>query len=243
MANQNPIALITGANKGIGQEAARQLAAHGCIVWLGARDPARGEAATASLREAGADARFVQLDVTDDASVAAAVATITQAGGRLDILVNNAGVNFSPASPPSTYPVEDLRALYDVNVFGAVRVTQAFLPLLRNAPAGRIVMVSSGLGSLFLQTHPTDPYAKSNLLAYNSSKSALNAITVAFAKELAGTSIKISAVCPGYTATDLNNHSGPQTVETGALSTVKAALLPESAPSGCYFDKDGPMPW
>lgn len=240
---EHPVALITGANKGIGLETARQLGSRGCIIWLGARDPELGRMAAQTLASQGTDVRFVQIDVTSDASVRAALSTVTELSGRLDILVNNAGITAGGRVVPSALEIDAIKTIYEVNVFGAIRVTQAFLPLLRQSTAGRIVMVSSRLGSLTLHTDPADPLVASNLLGYNSSKSALNAVTVAFAKELSGTSIKVNAADPGYTATDLNGHSGTQTVDIGATSTVELALLPDDGPTGGYFSKDGSVPW
>lgn len=236
-------ALVTGANKGIGREIARRLAADGYTVWLGSRDAGRGEAAAAELRKAGGDVRFVALEVTDDASVAAAVAAVTAATDRLDVLVNNAGIAPEYGTAPATTGVDTLKDTYEVNVFGPVRVTRAFLPLLKAAPAARIVNMSSGLGSLARQSDPEHPFYVTNLMAYNSSKSALNSITVSLAKELKDTPIKINAACPGYTATDLNANSGTRTVAQGAEIAVRLATLGADGPTGGYFNDDGTIPW
>jgi NAD(P)-dependent dehydrogenase (short-subunit alcohol dehydrogenase family) len=198
------VALVTGANKGIGREVARQLAGLGCRVWLGARNSELGAASVAELRAEGADVYHLPLDVTDDESVHAAATMMAEHTDRLDILINNAGLATDAGALPSQLDLGLMHAMYEVNVFGAVRVTQALLPRLRAAPAGRIVMMSSGLGSLGNQSAPTYEFASYNLLGYNSSKAALNAVTVVFAKELAGTSIKVNAADPGHTATDLN---------------------------------------
>ena len=240
--NAGTVALITGANKGIGREIARQLGARGITVLLGARDARRGEEAAAELRAGGADAHPVLLEVTDDASVQAAVATVTKEYGRLDILVNNAGIAIDDA-PASQVSPDILRRTYDTNVFGLVAVTQAFLPLLKNSPAGRIVNLSSGLGSLTLNSDPNWDFAGVKPLAYNSSKAAVNMITVVFAAELAGTTIKVNAADPGYTATDMNRNQGTQTIEEGAQEAVRLATLPGDGPTGGYYDKEGVQPW
>jgi NAD(P)-dependent dehydrogenase (short-subunit alcohol dehydrogenase family) len=232
-----------GANKGLGREIARQLAARGIVVWVGARDARRGEEAAAALRAGSGDARFVRLDVTDFGSVRQAAADIAGATDRLDILVNNAGVALDQGAPPSRLDLDRMKAIYDVNVFGAVRVTQAFLPQLRASPAGRIVMISSGLGSLTLQADRASPFFAFNPLGYNSSKTALNAVTLAFAKELSDTAVKVNAADPGYTATDLNHHRGPRSVEQGAAIAVKLATLQADGPTGGFFNDDGPQPW
>ncbi|RYE86210.1 MAG: SDR family oxidoreductase, partial [Myxococcales bacterium] len=218
-------ALITGANKGIGLEIARQLGQRNHTVWLGARDAARGDEAVAGLRAEGIDAHALPLDVTDDASVKAAAATLARSSPRLDVLVNNAGVALGGYVPPSQASVEDMRATYEVNTFGPVRVIQAFLPLLIAAGQGRIVMMSSSLGSIAEQLDMTSASYGASLLAYNSSKSALNMITVLFARELAAHGIKVNAANPGYVSTDLNDHQGHRTVEEGARIAVRLATL------------------
>ncbi|GGS69887.1 short-chain dehydrogenase [Planobispora rosea] len=234
------IALITGANKGIGYQTARLLTEQDVTVLVGARDAGRGQRAADEL-----GARFLQLDVTSAESVASAAKWIEEEYGMLDVLVNNAGVMVpqdDPAAPSST-PVEALRATYETNVFGVVAVTNAMLPLLRRAPAARIVNVSSGLASLTRLTDPQDEFWASNYLAYNSSKAALNMITVSYAKELAGTPIKVNAADPGYCATDINGHSGPRTAEQGAAVAVRLALLDADGPTGAHLGDDGPVPW
>ena len=238
----NQIALITGANKGIGKEIARQLGAKGITVLIGARDQARGDAAAAELREAGIDAHTQVLDVTDQASIDAAAATIEAKYGRLDILVNNAGIALDN-TPPSGTTLETLRTTYDTNVFGLFAVTRALIPLLRKSDAGRIVNHSSGLGSLTLNSDPTWEFAGVKPLAYNSSKAAVNMITVALASELKDTPIKVNAADPGYTATDLNQNSGPRSVQQGATAAVHLATLPADGPTGGFFNEDGSEPW
>ena len=244
--SSKPVALITGANKGIGYEIARQLGRdHGMTVLLGARDETRGREAAAQLTALGIDAHAVVLDVTDPAGVEAVARHIeAELGGRLDVLVNNAGVSLEYVSPSQT-DLDKFRATYETNVFGPFNVTKAMLPLLRKSPAGRVVNVSSSLGSLAHNSDPDWEYAQVKILAYNSSKSALNMQTVLFAAELAaaGSPIKVNSVCPGYVATDLNNHQGPRTVEQGARAPVRLATLPADGPTGGFFDEDGPVPW
>ncbi len=234
-------ALVTGANKGIGREIARQLGHRGYSVWLGCRDAERGEQAAVELRDEGIDARVLALDVTDDASVKAAAATYARANDTLDALVNNAGVATGGYAAPSEASLDDMRAVYEVNVFGPVRVTQAFLPLLRKAGQGRIVMMSSSLGSIAEQLDMTSATYGVNLLGYNSSKSALNMITVSFAKELAAPGIKVNAANPGYVATDLNDHQGYRSVEQGAAIAVHLATLGPMGPTAGFFN-DGAEP-
>jgi len=229
-------ALITGANKGIGREIARQLGHKGYTVWLGCREAARGEKAATELRKEGVDAHFLALDVTNDASVKAAAATYAKANDSLDALVNNAGVATGGYTPPTEASIDDMRSLYDVNVFGPVRVTQAFVPLLRKSGQGRIVMMSSSLGSISEQLDLTSGTYGVNLLGYNSSKSALNMITVSFAKALAAHGIKVNAANPGYVATDLNDHQGYRTVEQGAKVAVHLATLGPMGPTAGFFN-------
>jgi NAD(P)-dependent dehydrogenase (short-subunit alcohol dehydrogenase family) len=236
------VAVVTGANKGIGLEIARQLAREGITVHVGARDEARGREAAEKLRGEGLDARPLRLDVTDEQSVAAAAAQLERDPGRLDILVNNAGIAIDDG-PPSRVSMDALRRTYETNVFGLVRVTQALLPLLRRSDAGRIVNLSSGLGSLTLNSDPSWPFAAVKFLAYNSSKSAVNAITVQLAFELRDTNVKVNAADPGYVATDMNRHQGERSVEQGAATPVRLATLPPDGPSGGYFDDAGPIPW
>jgi NAD(P)-dependent dehydrogenase (short-subunit alcohol dehydrogenase family) len=229
-------ALITGANKGIGREIARQLGHKGYSVWLGCRDAERGEQAASDLRKEGLDAHALALDVTNDTSVKAAAVTYGKTSDTLDVLVNNAGVATGGYSAPSEASLDDMRAVYEVNVFGPVRVTQAFVPFLRKAGQGRIVMMSSSLGSIAEQLDMTSGTYGVNLLGYNSSKSALNMITVSFAKELAAHGIKVNAANPGYVATDLNNNQGYRTVEQGAAIAVHLATLGPMGPTAGFFN-------
>ncbi|HEX8415103.1 MAG TPA: SDR family oxidoreductase [Sphingomicrobium sp.] len=235
-------ALVTGANKGIGLEIARGLGRIGYTVWIGSRNGNRGEAAAEALRRDELDARFLSLDVTDDRSVAAAAETLGQEVDQLDVLVNNAGIS-TGWGPPSEETITDVRAIYDVNVFGVIRATQAFLPLLKMSSDPRIVMISSSLGSLTWASDFEAPMAHVNLLGYNSSKSALNGVTVAFAKELAPLGFKVNAGCPGYTATDLNQHTGSRTPEQGAAIAIQLATLPDDGPTGGFFDDEGTVAW
>jgi len=232
------IALITGANKGIGFETARQLGGQDMTVLIGARDAERGEAATAKLRAEGIDAHFVQLEVTDAASIKRAADHIEAEYGHLDVLVNNAGVPtlVGRGALASQTSLEDMRAVYEVNVFGVVAVTNAMLPLLRRAPVARIVNVSSEVGSISGQTNPASPLAQMPASAqYPSSKAALNMLTVMYAKELKDTPIKVNAANPGYTATDFNRNSGFRTVAEGAEPSVYLATLPDDGPTGIHW--------
>ncbi|MGB8347711.1 MAG: SDR family oxidoreductase, partial [Ktedonobacteraceae bacterium] len=233
MAQASKIALITGANKGIGFEIARQLGAQGIIILAGVRDQARADEAIGKFRAEGIEASAVHLDVTDQETIDAAASFIGKNYGKLDILVNNAGISVKEGRvPPSELPIDDFRKTYDTNVFGVFAVTKAMLPLLRRSDAGRIVNLSSPMGSLGLNSDPTSFYTRMPpLLAYNSSKTAVNAITVFFANELRDTNIKVNSVSPGYVATDLNDHSGFLTPEQGAKTPVAFATLPADGPT------------
>ncbi len=250
------IALITGANKGIGFETARQLGARGVTVLAAARDEARGRQAERALREAlgdGAEVRFVPLDVTDAKSAQEAADWIDREYGRLDILVNNAGIAVGGGAPSQT-DLDAMREVYETNVFGVITVTNAMLPLLRRAPAARIVNVSSEVGSIASMTDPGGPLGQMPAsLAYPSSKSALNMVTAMYAKELRDTPVKVNAANPGYTATDLNRHNGFRSVAEGAEASVYLATLGPDGPSGILWGHlwtaDGPadaygrLPW
>lgn len=238
---QGAIALVTGANKGIGFEIARGLGAKKMIVLMGARDEARGKAAADKLKAEGIDARPIQLDVADKDSIARAAQKIQSEFGRLDILVNNAGI--ADWGKPSEIDLAKVREVYDTNVFGPMAMTQAMLPLLRQSARGRIVNVSSHLGSLNLASDPKSPMSQFLALGYCTSKSALNSMTVQFANELRQTPIKVNAICPGYCATDLNNNSGPRTAAQGAVAAVHYATLPDDGPTGGFFDEDRAVAW
>jgi NAD(P)-dependent dehydrogenase (short-subunit alcohol dehydrogenase family) len=238
------IVLITGANKGIGFEVSRQLGRSGFTVLLGARDRARGEAAAGKLRAEGLDVQFVAADLNRAAESGAALAgQIGEQFGHLDALVNNAGVADREDGPASSVGIETLRRTFETNFFGTVAFTQPLIPMLRAAPSARVVNVSSGLGSIALNGDPASPYYHAKILAYNGSKAALNMFTVDLAYDLRDTKIKVNSACPGYTATDLNNHSGPQTVEEGAIAIVRLAQLPEDGPTGSFTHKDDTYPW
>ncbi len=230
-----PITLITGGNKGLGREFARRLIELGHTVYIGARDAERGQVAANEL-----GAQFLLLDVTDDASVDAAVATLTQKEGRLDVLINNAGLAGLGLTTEGT-SVDDMRRIYETNVFGIVRVTRAFLLLLRASAAGVIVNVSSGLGSFGLVTNPERIESRVPALAYSSSKSAVSMLTMQYAKGLPD--LRINAVDPGPTSTDLNGHKGFQTVEEGTDVIVRLATIGSDGPTGTFSDRSGTVPW
>lgn len=235
------IALVTGANRGLGFEVARVLATRGYTVWLGARDVEKGSIAAERLVAEGGDVRPLQLDVTDGGSVQAAAERVAREHGRLDVLVNNAGIAIDGGIMPSKQEMQRVQAMFETNLFGSIRVTQAFIPLLRKSPAGRVVMVSSDIGSHGRQTDPGFHGYALNPIGYAASKSALNAVTIAFSKELAGLAIKVNAANPGYTATDLNGFQGMLTVEQGAMPIVTLATLPQDGPTGTFWGPDGTL--
>jgi NAD(P)-dependent dehydrogenase (short-subunit alcohol dehydrogenase family) len=235
------IALVTGANKGIGFEIARQLAASGCVILLGARNEALGKEAAAELATEGLDVRFLLIDVTENSTITAAAENISRDFGRLDILVNNAGINDPADGPALTAQLDAVRRVLQTNFLGALAVTQAMLPLLRNSGAGRIVNVSSGLGSLTRSANPNP--SSTNLIGYSASKAALNMLTVQLAGLLSDTAIKVNSAAPGYTATDLNGFRGTQTIPEGAVEPVRLALLPDDGPTGSYSERAGTVPW
>ena len=237
------IALVTGANRGIGREISRQLAAKGVLVMMGAREPERGEQAVAEFKAQGLPAEFVPLDVTSQASVDNAAAEVERRHGRLDILVNNAGIALDWV-PASELTADAFQKTFETNVFGAFRVTKAFLPLLKKSKRGRIVNVSSRLGSLTVNADPHNSLAARNmLLAYAASKAALNMVTIHFANLLRSAGIKVNSGNPGFTATDMNRHTGTKTVAQGAATPVRLALLPDDGPTGGVFSDEGPEPW
>ena len=247
--HNNRVALVTGANKGIGLQIAKDLAKHGLTVVVGSRNLEHGERAA---KEVGHGAVTLQLDVTDAGSIDAAMAKLRTDFGRLDVLVNNAAISHVPspepfeallaAGRPSVASLAEVRAVFETNVFGVIAVTQAALPLLRQAPSPRIVNVSSEVGSLTLQRDPNNPHRIPNA-GYVPSKTALNAISVAFANELEGTRIKVNLACPGFTATDLNKFRGTRSVEQGAREPVRLALLADDGPTGGFSNEAGPLPW
>lgn len=243
MTDNNRIALVTGANKGIGFEIARQLAQIGTSVIIGARDPDRASQAVTALSAAGLSAHAIRLDLNDFASIASAAESIRTQHGRLDILVNNAGIVDGEDGPPSSASPDAARRIMDTNFVGTLAVTQAMLPLLRLSTAARIVNLSSSLGSLALNGDPSSPYYSSRLIGYNASKAALNMLTVQLAEELRGTPHVINSVSPGYVKTDLTGHTGFMTPEEGARLPVEYALLRDNAVSGCFVEASGRTPW
>lgn len=252
MANQNdkPIALVTGANQGIGFQTAAALSENGYIVFVGSRDLEKGKAAAARI---GANARAVQLDVTDPGSIAGAVELIDKEYGRLDLLVNNAAISHAgkpgrslqdmiASTRASVASLDEVRAVWETNVFGVIAVTQKMLPLLRKSTAARIVNVSSGVGSLTLNADPSFHYRHGFNVSYPASKTALNAITLAFALELEAENIKVNAVSPGFAATALNNFEGTETVEEGSRHPIQVALETDG-PTGTFTGPNGLLPW
>ncbi|MDA5146646.1 SDR family oxidoreductase [Streptomyces sp. AD681] len=238
------IAVVTGANKGIGREITRQLAERGHVVYLGARDAERGRATESELRADGLDVRFLHLDVTDEKSAELAARRLTEEAGLLHVLVNNAGVG-GPMLPPSRTPADQVRTVYETNVFGVVTVTNALLPLLHKAPSARIVNVSSAIGSLAAAAANLDPTGVHPpgefpvMLSYATSKAALNAVTLTYANELRGTGILVNAASPGFVATDINGHHGTLTTEQGARIPVLLATLGDDGPTATFLGEDG----
>ncbi|WP_169088776.1 SDR family oxidoreductase [Paenibacillus sp. PL91] len=239
-------ALITGANKGIGYETAKRLGSGGATILVGARSEANGKEAERRLRAEGVHALWVQLDVTDQTSIDDAVRKIDSTYGKLDILVNNAGAAFgdyAEISVPSKTDVNLLRKTFETNFFAMFAVTKAFLPLIRRSAAGRIVNVSSGLGSLNQHSDPSFEFYHHKVFLYNASKTAVNALTVHLAYELRDTSIKVNSADPGFTATDLNGFQGTRSVEQAATVVLRLAELPEDGPTGGFYDENGVVPW
>lgn len=243
MADSNRIALVTGANKGIGLEIARQLAQVGVLVIIGARDPARAKVAVDDLSWQGLTAQSVRIDLEDHASIAAAAETIRTKHGRLDILVNNAGIVDPEDGPPTASSPEAARRIMNTNFIGTLAVTQAMLPLLRQSLAARIVNLSSSLGSLTMNGDPTSPYYSARLIGYNASKAALNMLTVQLSEELRDTPHVVNSVSPGYVKTDLTGHGGFLTPEEGARVPVEYTMLGADAVSGQFVEASGKTPW
>lgn len=239
------IALVTGANKGIGLETVRQLAGNGITVLLGARDEQRGEQAADKLKQEGLDVRFLQLDVNDTASQDAAAKFIADNFGKLDILINNAGIAQDFGVGASQGTLEQWRTTFETNVFNLVSLTQKLLPLVKKSEAGRIVNLTSILGSLAMHSNPKSPIAgsASSGSAYNASKAALNMFTVNLANELKDTPIKVNAAHPGWVKTDMGGDEAPLEITEGAKTSVTLALLREDGPTGGYFHLGQTLPW
>ena len=245
------IALVTGANTGIGFQIAKDLVRHDFTVLVGSRNFANGEKAA---KEIGPAAHAVQIDVTDSASIAAAAERIGKDFGCLDVLINNAGIakvgnpkgtmeEAAKLGRMSVASLDDIRAIYETNVFGVIAVTRAMLPLLRKSKSARIVNVSSGVGSLTRTMGPQGEHLRQIFGMYSASKTALNAVTIGFALDLKAEGIKVNAACPGYTKTALNNFHGTRTVQEAAREPVRLALLDDNGPTGSYSNDDGPLPW
>ncbi|MGH3319753.1 MAG: SDR family NAD(P)-dependent oxidoreductase [Streptosporangiaceae bacterium] len=242
------IALVTGANRGIGREVAAQLAALGMTVLAGSRDQRRGEEAAAEMRAAGGDVRTVVLDVTDPSTVQAAAKEVDDQFGRLDVLVNNAGIAGGiPEQAPGAVDLDTVREVFETNVLGAITVTDAMLPLLRRASAARVVNMSSSVGSLAAMADPEGDFARLPAgAAYPPSKTALNSLTVQYAKSLRGTGILVNASDPGACATDFTKHLPfrlSRTAAQGAAVAVRLATLDADGPTGGLFNDEGPVPW
>lgn len=229
-----PVSVVTGANRGLGREVVRQLAGHGHRVVLGSRDLAKGERAAANLDPGGERVTAVRLDVSDDASVAELAAWVTEHLGAVDVVVNNAAIMYDTWARAVTADLASVHEAFETNLFGAWRVTQALLPLLRRSPHPRVVNVSSEAGAISEMTGGTP--------AYSVSKAALNALTRLLAGELRRDRILVNTVCPGWTATDMGGHGG-RPVADGAASVVWAALLPDDGPTGGFFRDGAPLPW
>lgn len=245
MATQKKVALISGANKGIGLETARQLGKQGITVILGARDLAKGEAAAAELKKEGIDAIALKFDVGDAADIKAAAKKVEKDYGKLDILINNAGVMFEPIGGNNSTSVSDdvLRKTFDTNFFSVIAVTNAFLPLLKKSDAGRIVNVSSILGSLTLHATEGSPIYEAKALAYDSSKTAQNSYTVHLAHELKGTNIKVNSAHPGWVKTDMGTDAAPMDIVDGAKTEVELATLGADGPTGGFFHMGEAISW
>jgi NAD(P)-dependent dehydrogenase (short-subunit alcohol dehydrogenase family) len=250
---KNQLALVTGANQGIGLQIAKDLVANGFTVLVGSRDFERGEAAA---KEVGPDARALQLDVTNRASITAAAERVRNEFGRLDVLVQNAAISntrkmpgqsieeYAKTTRPSNVSLDEMRAVWDTNVFGVLAVYQAMLPLLRQTPGARIVNVSSGVGSLTTNSDPAYSYRAIFGPVYPASKTALNALTLAMALELEPEGIKVNAVSPGFTKTNLNGYAGTETLEEGAREAVRVALLGQDGPTGKFTRwQNENIPW
>ncbi|MGZ2405996.1 SDR family oxidoreductase [Rhizobium ruizarguesonis] len=244
MSTHQKIALVTGATRGLGFETARQLGREGVFVLLGARDLAAGQAKAETLRAEGLAVEAIEIDLNRPETIDAAASSIDERFGRLDILINNAGILLLDTDDfPSVASVETLRESYEVNFIGMVIVTQKLLPLIRKAASGRIVNLSSSVGSLWWTGDANNPSPDVKWLGYAASKAAVNMLTVQLALELKDTPIKVNAVCPGYVMTELNRGGGYITIEDGVRAPVKYALLDDAGPTGQFFNTNGPINW
>ncbi len=245
MADTKKVALITGANKGLGFEMARQLAKEGVTVVLACRDRAKGEAAVETLKKEGADARLLALDVTDKKGPAEAAAFLEKNFGKLDILINNAGISADglAGTSASATTEKSLHSTFETNFFAPIALTQALLPLLKKSPAGRVVNMSSILGSQTLHADPNSPIYNFKSLSYDASKAALNSFTIHLAYELKDTKIKVNSAHPGWVKTDMGTEAAPMEIPEGAKTGVALALLDEKGPNGGFFHLGQPLPW
>ncbi len=240
------VAFITGGNRGLGFETARQLGKQGIRVVIGSRDLEKGKAAAEKLKVEGVKAEAVRFDITKAADYKEVYKYLDRHYGRLDILINNAGIsreNFMSGNKTSSTSAEVLHETFDTNFFGAVQLTQTLLPLIRKAPAGRIVNLSSILGSLALHADPQSPIYDAKAFAYDASKAALNAFTVHLAHELRDTKIKVNSAHPGWVKTDMGTDAAPMEIPDGAKTSVKLATLPDDGPTGAYIHLDQTLPW
>jgi NAD(P)-dependent dehydrogenase (short-subunit alcohol dehydrogenase family) len=240
------VAFITGGNKGLGLETARQLGKLGIKVVIGARDLAKGKAAVELLKKDGVQAEAIKFDVLNSADYKETYKYFDQQYGKLDILINNAGISkedFMGGNKTSTTSAELLHETFDTNFFGVIQITQTLLPLIRKAPAGRIVNLSSILGSLALHADPKSPIYDAKAFAYDASKAALNSFTIHLAHELKDTKIKVNSAHPGWVKTDMGTDAAPMEIPDGAKTSVKLATLPDNGPTGAYIHLDQTLPW
>lgn len=246
MAAEKKIAFITGGNRGIGVETARQLGKQGVKVVIGSRDADKGKAAAEKLCAEGADVEAIRFDITKPGDYQEAYKYFDKNFGRLDILINNAGISKEPFGSPnnaSAVSQATLREVFDTNFFGTIELTQVLLPLVKKAPEGRIVNLSSILGSLALHANPESPIYNFKVMAYDASKTALNAFTVHLAHELRDTNVKVNSAHPGWVKTDMGTDAAPMEIPDGAKTSVELALLPANGPTGGYFHMGEALPW
>ena len=246
MAKESKVAFITGGNRGIGLETARQLGKQGVTVVIGSRDAAKGEEVAEKLRSEGAEVEAIRFDITKQADFREAYEYFDKKYGKLDILINNAGISKEPFGSPnnaSSVSPSLLRQTFDTNFFGTIELTQVLLPLIKKAPEGRIVNLSSILGSLALHADPKSPIYNFKALAYDASKAALNSFTVHLAAELRDTKVKVNSAHPGWVKTDMGTDAAPMEIPDGAKTSVRLALLPGDGPTGGYFHMGDSLPW